>query len=76
MKKTQKSIVNLLALFFMSASIAHAAPPELPEEAIANATPHLPQQAQLNAPPFKTVTIESDTLTAYARPHLYQLMIR
>ena len=35
MKKTQKPIISLLALFFMSASIAHAAPPELPDAAYA-----------------------------------------
>lgn len=53
----------------MSASIAHAAPPELPDAAIDNALPNIPEQARLNAPPFKTITIETDTLTAYARPH-------
>ena len=70
MKRIQKTIFVLILFVLTNHSYAAGpASPELPDAAKSNASPRIPDHALLKASPFKTVTIQSDILTAYFRPH-------
>ena len=73
MNTVKKLFIGAATLCILVINTGFAQQTELPDAAIDNALPHIPEHALLNAPPFKTITIETDSMIARFRPHYVSL---